>query len=152
MLLALSTYAVSGSPSTVDPACDKSAVYSKTGTDPAHPCHIDLSGGAFNAGALATAISTLRGKALGCVYPLPPPPMGQTIDMSKVNVVVTTGGMMPVTVPKRSNSSDMCATPPGCWDYDPMGQVDLIGAACTGVSTAGTAKVDIYGGCATILK
>ena len=77
MLLALSTYAVSGSPTTVDPTCDKSAVWTQDRRAPANPCHIDLSNGAnFNASALATAIANLRGKELGCVYDLPPPPVG----------------------------------------------------------------------------
>ena len=40
MLLALSTYAVSGLPSTVDPSCDQSAVWSLNGGPPAVPCHI----------------------------------------------------------------------------------------------------------------
>jgi hypothetical protein len=149
MLLALSTYAVSGSPSTVDPTCDKNAMWTQSGPNPAKPCHIDLSNGAnFNAGALATAIATLRGKALGCVYPLPPPPMGQTIDPAKVNVVITIAGV-PYTIPRRTSPSDMCLTSP-CWDYDAMGQVNLIGIACSTVSTSASAKVDIYVGCATI--
>lgn len=150
MLLALSTYAVSGSPTTVDPTCDKSLMFTKTGADPAHPCHFDLSGGGFNAAALAGAIAALRGKALGCVYDLPPPPMGQTIDPNKVNVVVTINGTQ-YTIPKRSNPSDMCDTNP-CWDYDSMGKVVLIGIACSTVSSSGSAKVDIYVGCQTILK
>jgi hypothetical protein len=151
MLLALSTYAVSGSPTTIDPNCDKNLAFTQNGADPAHPCHIDLSNNAnFNAGALANTIATLRGKALGCVYDLPPPPMGQTINKSEVNVVVTINGM-PYTIPKRTSSSDMCLTDP-CWDYDAQGKVNLIGIACSTVSTSASAKVEIYVGCATILK
>ena len=37
MLLALSTYAVSGSPTTVDPTCDKTAMFTQTGAAPANP-------------------------------------------------------------------------------------------------------------------
>ena len=93
MKLALSTYAVSGSPDTVDPTCDKGTVFTKGGSDPAKPCHIDLSNGAnFNPDALANAISAIRGKALGCLYTLPDPPPGKTIDLALVNVVVTIGG------------------------------------------------------------
>lgn len=151
MLLALSTYAVSGSPDTVDASCDKSAVFSQTGADPTHPCHIDLSNGAtFNAGALADAIAAIRGKALGCTYDLPDPPPGETIDPGQVNVVLTADGMDYV-VPKRKDASDACQTDP-CWDYDQSGKVELIGAACSTVSGAASAKVDIYVGCATIIK
>jgi hypothetical protein len=150
MLLALSTYAVSGSPSTVDPNCDKNAVWSQNGPPPAHPCHIDLSSSNFNAAALAAAITTIRGKALGCVYDLPPAPMGQTIDPNKVNVVVTINGMA-YTIPKRTNPSDMCLVNP-CWDYDMNGKVNLIGITCSTVASSPNAKVDIYVGCATITQ
>jgi hypothetical protein len=152
MLLALSTYAVAGSPTTVDPTCDSAAVWTATGGDPAVPCHIDLSNGNnFNAAALANAITTLRGKALGCAYDLPAPPPGQTIDPTKVNVVVTINGTSS-TIPKRSNPADTCLTGMGCWDYDANQKVDLIGAACSEVSTETSATVNIYVGCATILQ
>jgi hypothetical protein len=151
MPLALSTYAVAGSLDTVDPACDKGAVFTQGGADPAKPCHIDLSNGAgFNANALADAIATIRGKALGCSYDLPAPPMGQTIDKGQVNVVVTVNGTDYV-IPKRKDPSDMCATDP-CWDYDAQGKVQLIGITCSTVSTSANAKVEIYVGCATIIK
>ena len=48
MLLALSTYAVSGSPTTVDPTCDSSAVFTQGGPAPAVPCHFDMTNGNFN--------------------------------------------------------------------------------------------------------
>jgi hypothetical protein len=147
MELALSTYAVSGSPSTVDPNCDSSAVWSMNGAPPANPCHIDLSGSNFNAQALANAIATLRGN-------LPPPPMGQTIDPSQVNVVETINGTEYI-IPKRNDMTDpndMCTGNNPCWDYNAMGQVLLIGSACSAVQTNATASVDIYVGCQTIIK
>lgn len=151
MLLALSTYAVSGSPETIDPSCDKDLVFSKTAGDPAKPCHYDLSNSAtFNATTLADAITTLRRKALGCTYDLPTPPMGQTINKGQVNVVVTIDGT-DYSIPKRKDASDMCLTDP-CWDYNDKGQVELIGITCSTVSGANSAKVQIYVGCATIIK
>jgi hypothetical protein len=151
MLLALSTYAVSGSPSTIDPTCDSNLTFTQTGMDPAHPCHFDLSNGStFNTMQLATAIASLRGKALGCTYDVPPPPMGMTFDKNQVNVVVTINGT-PYEIPRRSSPTDMCATSP-CWDYDMNGKIVLIGIACSTVSTTLDAKVDIYFGCATVLK
>ncbi|MEP7122678.1 MAG: hypothetical protein ABJE95_17270 [Byssovorax sp.] len=151
MLLALSSYAVNGSPDTLDPACDQATAFTQAGTDPAKPCHIDLSNGAnFNADALATAITTIRGKALGCLYNLPDPPAGKTIDLKLVNVGVTLAGAK-ATIPKRSNPADACAMD-GCWDYTGMQQVQLIGKTCTDVTAAADAKVDITVGCATIIK
>jgi len=152
MLSALSTYAIKGSPETLDPTCDQGALFSAPpGQDPAHPCHLDLSNGNnFNAGALADAITAIRGKALGCTYDLPQPPAGETIDPGQVNVVVTIDGT-DQTIPKRKDPADTCAADP-CWDYDAQGKVQLIGIACGTVSTATSAKVEIYVGCGTILK
>lgn len=151
MKLALSTYAVSGAPDTIDPACDKSLPFSKNGFDPIKPCHIDLSSGAnFNPDSLANAIAAIRGKALGCLYSLPDPPPGKTIDLKLVNVVATVGGVK-TPIPKRSNPADDCVKD-GCWDYTDTQQVQLIGKACADVSAATDAAVNITVGCATILK
>jgi hypothetical protein len=151
MRLALSTYAVSGSPETVDPACDSSAVFTQGGADPAAPCHIDLSsGGSFDAASLSQAITDLRGKALGCVYDLPPPPEGETIDPSLVNVDVTVEDST-AQIPRRSDPSDDCSVD-GCWDYNPTGQVEILGKTCADIGAATSAKVEIRVGCATVLK
>lgn len=151
MKLALSTYAVNGSPDTVDPACSKDAKYVKNGGDPALPCHIDLSSGnAFNPDALATAIQTIRGKALGCVYDLPTPPDGQTIDKDFVNVTTTLDGTAS-DLKKRKDPNDNCAAD-GCWDYNVGGQVQILGKSCEDLSKATKATVDIKVGCMTIIK
>ncbi|MBI4705569.1 MAG: hypothetical protein HY744_31125 [Deltaproteobacteria bacterium] len=150
MLLALSTYAVSGSPETVDPGCDKNAVFSQNGAPPAKPCHIDLSKGQFDANVLAVAIAKIRGQALGCVYPLPQPPPGQEIKLDQVNVNVTLDGVTS-TVPKRSDPNDTCAND-GCWDYTLQNDVELLGKTCLDLTAAAKAKVDILVGCATLLK
>lgn len=150
MRLALSTYAVSGSPDTVDPACDK-AVYTKDGAEPAVPCHNDLSNGAsFDTDALASAIAGIRGKALGCVYDLPDPPPGEMIDPTLVNVDLTVDGTT-TTIKKRSMPNDQCMDD-ACWDYNPKGQVEIIGKGCADLSTAKEAKVEIFVGCDTIIK
>jgi hypothetical protein len=152
MKLALSTYAVSGSPDTVDPACSKDEMFSQS-PPPANfvPCHFDLSGGAaFNADTLATALQNIKGKALGCVYDLPVPPDGQEIDKDYVNVEATINGTTGL-VPKRKDQSDSCAAD-GCWDYNAGGQVQLLGKTCNDISTAMTAKVDIKVGCQTVVK
>ena len=150
MLLALSTYAVSGSPDTQDPSCDASAVFTQQGAAPANPCHFDLSQGQLDAGALAQAIAAIRGKALGCIYQLPEPPPGETIDLNLVNVEVTLDGNA-FTLPKRSDPGDDCAAD-GCWDYTATNEVQILGKTCDDLSTATEAKVEIVVGCATILK
>ena len=152
MLLALSTYAVSGSPSSVDPACDKNAVFTQNGAAPANPCHIDLSNGQmFNANALADAISAIRGDALGCVYPLPEPPPNEMILLDKVNVEATLDGDVK-PIPKRSNPNDDCKMV-GCWDYlGPANDIEILGKSCDEIGAASAAKVEVLVGCETILK
>jgi hypothetical protein len=150
MKLALSTYAVSGAPESIDPACDKNLVFAQNGGAPAAPCHIDLTGGAFDASSLAQAISDIRGKALGCVYDLPAPPPGEVIDPALVNVILTLSGV-PSTLPKRSDPADTCAQA-GCWDYTADNKVELLGAACESVTTSMDAKVEILVGCTTEVK
>lgn len=149
MLLALSSYAYSGSPATTPSGCEQT--FTQTGPAPALPCHHDLSkAGTFDATQLAAAIDSIRGKALGCVYDLPEAPSGQVIEPDKVNVETTVDGTKS-TLPKRSNASDDCATDP-CWDYNQKGQVELIGKACDDIESATDAKVDVYVGCQTIIK
>ena len=150
MRLALSTYAVTGSPDTVDPACDSSATYTQGGLDPATPCHIDLTTGSFNAETLTAAIAKIRGQALGCVYELPDPPQGEMIDPGKVNVDLTVDGTT-TGLPKRADSSNPC-TDSGCWDYTDDGKVELIGKACEDITNAVNGKVDIIVGCDTIIE
>jgi hypothetical protein len=150
MLLALSTYAVAGSPATVDPTCDWTTVWAQTAPPPAHPCQLDLSNAAgFNATTLASTIATARERAFGCVYDLSPP-MGQTIDPTRVNVVLTADGTSTV-LPRRQSATDTCSVQP-CWDYDAQGRVTLIGAACDTLSQASAASVDADVGCPTVLK
>ncbi len=151
MLLALSTYAVSGSPTTVDPTCDSSAVFSQGGPAPAVPCHFDMTNGNFNTNALADTVAAIRGQALGCVYPLPDPPMGETIDADHVNVEITVEGIT-TPIPRRSNPSDPCTTAPGCWDYNVDGDIVILGHACDALSGATQGKVDIVAGCETVLN
>ena len=151
MKLALSTYAVSGSPESIDAACDSATMYTQGGADPAKPCHIDLSaGGAFDATALSNAITALRGKALGCIYDLPAPPPGETIDPTLVNVDATINGVV-TSLPKRSDPNDDCALD-GCWDYNASSQVQILGKTCDDIGTAASAKVEIVVGCETIIK
>jgi hypothetical protein len=151
MRLALSTYAVNGSPDTLDPACEKATTYTQNGASPAKPCHFDLTRGAFGTDVLANAIAQIRGKALGCVYDLPTAPTGETIDREKVNVSVAVGADAAITVKKRANGSDTCSTD-GCWDFNSAGQVEILGKSCSDVIAAREAKVDVYFGCKTLVK
>jgi len=146
---ALTAYALAGAPEAVDPGCD--GAWAKTSGDPTKPCHFDMSKtGSFDAKALGAAIAKIRGAALGCIYDLPVPADGSTVDKSKVNVQITNGTTV-TDLKKRSDATDTCATD-GCWDYTTDGKIELIGKACTDAKVITDGKVSIVVGCKTIVK
>jgi hypothetical protein len=147
---ALSAYALAGSPTTVPSGCD--GTYSQAGADPTTPCHFDLTTTPSFATTLANDIATVRNQLLGCTFALPVPKSGGMVDLNQVNVEYSVGSESPVDIDKRASSSDTCETGGGCWDYNAMGQVELIGAACTAVENATSANVQILVGCKTIIK
>ncbi len=151
MRLALSAYAYAGSPATVPAGCTGTS-FTKTGSDPAVPCHFDMTKGTFDANALAKIFDQVRGEVLGCVYELPKvDDKNKVIDKNKVNVRVTINGGSAKTLPRRSKPGDTCVTS-ACWDYDKDGNVELLGKACQDLKDATTAKVEIIVGCLTMLK
>src|SRR5690606_13892766 len=107
-----------GAPDYVPADCD-GRMFSESGADPSVPCHFDMTQGNFSINALSQAISQIRGRALGCTFSLPEPPVGETIDPGEVNVSVTVDGNA-TSVPRRGDSSDSCETD-GCWDYNADG-------------------------------
>ena len=150
MRLALSAYAFAGSPTTVPANCDGTA-FNINGGEPSTPCHYDMTKqGFFDASSFAQIIEDIRGAALDCVFALPEPPPGETIDDTKVNVNIETDGTE-TNLARRSDPTDDCSAD-GCWDYGSDGQVELVGKACDDIKAATNAKVDILVGCATLVK
>jgi len=146
MALALSTFAVSGSPTSVDPACSKTATFTMTGAAPAMPCHIDLAGSSTpTATAIADATRLARRRALGCVYDVPTLPNGETFDAAQTRVTLTTDGTAR-SVRRRTTPTDACATD-GCWDVDTAGHVTLLGASCDKFCNSAKATIALAGGC-----
>jgi hypothetical protein len=151
MRLALSAYANAGSPATVPATCD-GKTFTQTGGDPSVPCHFDMTTAPFDADALAKVINDIRGRALGCIYKLPEvDDKNQVIDKNKVNVTVSIDGGSSMQLPRRSDPTDDCKKS-ACWDYDADGNVELLGKACSDVTDAKSAKVEIVVGCMTVLK
>ncbi len=148
MRLALSAMAYAGSPSSVPGACN-GRVYTKTGGDPTIPCHFDLTIGSLSAASVANAIATARQKVASCTYDLPKVGGGMLPDKSQVNVGLSINGQK-TDLYRRKDSSNACITD-GCWDYNALGQVELIGKACTDVQANVTAEVKVSIGCFTVI-
>jgi hypothetical protein len=125
-------------------------MFTQGGAAPAVPCHLDLTTGPFDGQVLADAIKQIRGQALGCTYDLPPPPQGEVINPDKVNVSLTIEATTS-TLPRRADPNDTCETD-GCWDYTDADTLELLGKACTDVTTASNAEVEIVVGCDTVVK
>lgn len=92
------------------------------------------------------ALDKIRGQALSCDVPLPPPPDGKTLDINAVNVVVTIGGKENVL----SYNKD-CAGGSG-WHYDDINApklVKLCDASCSAIRSDAGGKIAITFGCAT---
>jgi hypothetical protein len=146
MLLALSTLAVAGAPDFVDQSCDKTSVFTQSGVAPAKPCHLDLSGNSFSPSTLAAAIDSVGARALGCVFDLPQPPQGQTLDTERVNPVTHLGSTA-TRIPKRTTPTDACTDGVGCWDYRGTSQIVLWGAACPAPDMVSQLTLDLEVGC-----
>lgn len=101
---------------------------------------------ALNANTFATdikkAFDAIALQAFDCTFALPPPEMGATHDLSKVNVqLVTQNGTSQLS--RDTNHQ-------GGWDYLPnMTQVQLYGAACQTVKDDAMSHVEIVVGCKT---
>lgn len=148
MRLALSAMANAGSPAFAPAGCD-GTVFTPAGADPTLSCHFDMTQG-FTAQEMADTISQVRGDVLGCVFELPTPPEGQTIDVDRVNVEYTHDGTTVSPLPRRSDPSDPCDTNE-CWDYNADDDIEILGAACANIQGASSVQVKIITGCQTIV-
>jgi hypothetical protein len=150
MRLALSAIAAAGAPDYISPTCD-GRTFTEAGGDPTESCHFDMTQpGSFSAGALADAISTVRGQTLGCTFDLPMPPDGSQIDLGYVNVSYTVDGIH-MDLARRADPTNQCTTQ-GCWDYTPGNtQIELIGQACADIAQASSVQVSITTGCVTVV-
>jgi uncharacterized protein YegL len=99
-------------------------------------------------------LDQIRAQALPCDVVIPPPPQGDQLDPTRVNVVYTPGGgAMPEEIP-HAQSAAACGSDPG-WYYDDDAaptKVILCPASCTTVKGDVDASIDVAFGCQTILK
>lgn len=100
-----------------------------------------------------TVAATAR---IACTLPLPAPPDGMTLNPSRVNVFLRSGGTSDV-IGKVSDGEPSCG-PTGGWYYDDDDaptEVRLCPATCDlaqrALEESGDASVDVQFGCATII-
>ncbi len=98
------------------------------------------------AAQLSAAFESIRGRTqVSCEYTIPPPPIGETLDYSKVNVHYTNS-----TGTGTDFAQDPSASCVDGWQYSPdKKQVLLCGAACDVVKADIGGSLQIRFGCAT---
>lgn len=98
------------------------------------------------------AFSVVDG-ALSCAWEIPPPPKGETLDPSKVNLLFDPGGAEPAyNVPSVGSEAD-CG-PEGGWFYDNPAaptEVRTCPSTCGVFKKDVNGKVDITFGCSTVI-
>jgi len=96
------------------------------------------------------AVHQIQG-TLGCDYSIPSPPPGQTLDFTKVNVVLSSGGGTDTTLDYSADCSDTSG-----WKYENSDagtpdEIVLCSAACKMVgSTGSSSSITIELGCDTL--
>jgi hypothetical protein len=111
-------------------------------------CHFDMTGTQDFASALAQALGTISGLALGCSYAIPAPPSGSQLDPAKVNVLFTPSGATEEVILR--SPGDTCSEG---WQYSQDGtQVILCGNACNRVRDADQGSLTLEFGCATTIR
>ncbi|UQA60606.1 vWA domain-containing protein [Polyangium aurulentum] len=104
--------------------------------------------------AFIKALNEIRGKALSCEIPIPPPPPGETLDPNKVNVVYKpSNGSPEVTFTKAADPS-ICDQVPGSWYYDDPAkptQIILCPDACATITGDNAAQLDVGFGCESVI-
>jgi hypothetical protein len=148
MRLALSAMAYAGAMEHTPAGCTGTS-FTQGGADPTLSCHFDMTQpGGFSAQALADTIAYIRGQTTGCIFEMPVPPQGQSIDPARVNVEYTFDGMT-ILLARRADPAFPC-TQSGCWDYTADNRIELLGQACVDITTAESFQVRILTGCVTI--
>jgi uncharacterized protein YegL len=102
----------------------------------------------------SSKIAQIRQVALGCDFPIPPPPAGQTLNPADVNFSYTPNGSgMPTTLLRVNDAAD-CNNQPG-WYYDNNAAptvITLCPASCSTVQSDPKGEVNVLFGCKSIFK
>lgn len=102
--------------------------------------------GSYDAVFQAIAQGVIAGSKVACDFPVPPPPMGETVDLNTVEVQYTPTGMGAPMKLKRVADAASCA--PDSFYLDVVAkQVYLCPDTCTVVQKDDKAKIDVLFAC-----
>ena len=107
-------------------------------------CHMDMTQASDFSAALNEGLAQIAGQINSCTYAVAAPPAGQTIDMNKVNMMVTYGDGTTELVLRDENGD--CGVG---WQLDADDQIVLCGDTCNRVQGDTGAHVELMFGCAS---
>ncbi len=107
-------------------------------------CHFDMSIVPDFAAGFSSALTSIAAQVATCSYSVPLPPAGQTLDLDKINVILTTAAQEYYLM-LRAGSSDCTEG----WYLDGDNNVVLCSDTCQQIRTDNPASLDLLFGCAT---
>jgi hypothetical protein len=107
-------------------------------------CHMDLTTSPDFSAALRAGLAQVTGQLVSCTYDIPPPPPGQTIDPSEVNVIYTPSGSDSARLIGRGASSDCTEG----WQLE-GDQLVICPDTCDAIKQDTGAKLELLFGCAS---
>ncbi|EYF01282.1 vWA domain-containing protein [Chondromyces apiculatus] len=95
----------------------------------------------------------IRANAMDCTFPIPPPPMGEELDLAKVAVNYTNADGDTIELPRKSGSAQ-CGSGSG-WHFDkpitstpPPTEISLCPASCSAIRASTANELHVLFGCA----
>jgi hypothetical protein len=108
-------------------------------------CHFDMAQVPDFAAGFKDALAQIAGQVISCSYSFPAPPPGQSLDPTKINVILTTGAPEYLLIQRAASSS--CTDG---WYLDSNSNVVLCSETCKTAKADPKASLDLLFGCATI--
>lgn len=108
-------------------------------------CHLDTTTTSDFPGALAAALATVAEVLASCEYSMPPPPAGEQIDLSALNVYVWPDGADPLLLLRSSTA----ACDQGWFLDEASARVVLCPKTCALLRSDPKARVEVLFGCAS---
>ena len=115
---------------------------SDTGTP--NYCHFDMSTAPDFAAGFTNALTSIASQVASCSYSVPLPAQGQTLDLDKINVILTTAAQEYYLM-LRAGSSDCTEG----WYLDGDKNVVLCSDTCKQIRSDNPASLNLLFGCAT---
>jgi hypothetical protein len=108
-------------------------------------CHMDLTTSSDFSAALRAGLAQVTGQIVSCTYDIPPPPAGQTINSSHVNVIFTPSGSTSSQLIGRSSASNCTEG----WRLE-GNQVTICPDTCDAIQQDQGASLELLFGCAGV--